>query len=387
VPQRSAVWEKPYGPIDLLIIQASPFCNLDCSYCYLPDRRSKKRIEIATVVAAVRRVIEAGLVHKKFTIVWHAGEPLAVPVQFYENVFAKIAEIAPPDVAIRHTFQTNATLLNERWVELILRFGVRVGISIDGPEFIHDRNRLTISGRGTFEKVMRGIDVLRRSSIDFYTISVLTDYALDFADAIFDFFEAERFTRVGFNLEEAEGAHKKSTLNSEHFSRVRSFFERFYSRYRSSKPHFEVREFAQLEQLILSGSYRSISSGQQLTPLRIVSINSDGGLSTFAPELLTMTEPSGADFVFGNVHDQPLLSTLTNSRFLHVQSEIKKGVDRCAAECAYFAICGGGSPSNKFSETGRFDIAETNHCRLRCQALPEAIISALEKELVLSQTR
>lgn len=379
--ERLATWDKPYGPIDLLVIQASPFCNLDCSYCYLPHRSSRERIDIKTVIAAVERVFEAGLVDHKFTIVWHAGEPLAVPLEFYETVFERIAEITPPQVTIRHTFQTNGTLLTERWSELISKFGVRVGVSIDGPAFIHNRHRLTRSGRGTFEKVMEGLAVLRQKSIDFYTISVLTSYSLNFPHAIFDFFETERFTRVGFNLEEAEGVHKQSTLTgNQHFAQVQSFFQRFYERYRSSKPSFSVREFAQLEHLIAAGKFRSMSPGQQLTPLRILSVNSEGGFSTFAPELLTMSDDSGTGFVFGNVHQESLVSTLSDPRFLQIQSAIKVGVERCVAECAYFPVCGGGSPSNKFSETGRFDITETDHCRLRCQALPEAVISTLEKE-------
>ena len=65
-------------PVDLLILQATPFCNIDCTYCYLPGRTRKGRMPLEVVDMAARRVVEADLVGERLAVVWHAGEPLAV---------------------------------------------------------------------------------------------------------------------------------------------------------------------------------------------------------------------------------------------------------------------------------------------------------------------
>ena len=67
------------GPVQLLVLQPTPFCNLDCSYCYLPDRNSKARMDWATLELAVKRVLASRYVDETLSVVWHSGEPLVLP--------------------------------------------------------------------------------------------------------------------------------------------------------------------------------------------------------------------------------------------------------------------------------------------------------------------
>src|SRR5271157_4331855 len=73
------------GPLDLLVLQPTPFCNIDCSYCYLPSRQSRERMSPAVLAAVFDRVFDSGLATRRFTVVWHAGEPLVLPVAYYER--------------------------------------------------------------------------------------------------------------------------------------------------------------------------------------------------------------------------------------------------------------------------------------------------------------
>src|SRR5215831_4740136 len=103
-----------HEPIRLVVIQASPFCNLDCTYCYLPDRSHKQRLSLDLLDPLFRKLFTTAFVDKGFTVLWHAGEPLAVPLAFYEAAFAKIAELDrelnTKNLRITHSIQTNATL-------------------------------------------------------------------------------------------------------------------------------------------------------------------------------------------------------------------------------------------------------------------------------------
>src|SRR5579885_1114104 len=98
-PQASAL-----GPLDLLVIQPTPFCNLDCSYCYLPDRLSRRRIAGEVLERIFQRVFASGLVRGPFTVIWHAGEPLVLPPEFYHGAFELAGKANQAGVAITHAF-------------------------------------------------------------------------------------------------------------------------------------------------------------------------------------------------------------------------------------------------------------------------------------------
>ena len=73
------------GPLELLVIQPTPFCNINCSYCYLPDRQNTRKMSLETLEQTFAWVFSSGLVRQPFTLLWHAGEPMVVPAAFYEQ--------------------------------------------------------------------------------------------------------------------------------------------------------------------------------------------------------------------------------------------------------------------------------------------------------------
>ncbi len=149
--------EPELGPLDLLVIQPTPFCNIDCSYCYLPDRQSKKQIAGDVLDTIFERVFASDLVTHPFTVVWHAGEPCVLPPRFYEEAIALLERHNTLGVRVDHSFQTNGTLIDGDWCTFIKSHNVRIGVSVDGPAFLHDRFRRTRGGRGTHARVVEGI--------------------------------------------------------------------------------------------------------------------------------------------------------------------------------------------------------------------------------------
>ena len=73
------------GPLELLVVQPTPFCNIDCSYCYLPDRRNTRKITAEILEQTFAWMFRSGLVREPFTLLWHAGEPTVLPASFYEE--------------------------------------------------------------------------------------------------------------------------------------------------------------------------------------------------------------------------------------------------------------------------------------------------------------
>ena len=96
----------------MVVVQPTAFCNINCTYCYLPDRNNKHVIAQSTVTRLFGEIFASGWTCPEITVVWHAGEPLAVPVAFYREAFAAIEQMRPDSVIVKHSFQTNGMLID-----------------------------------------------------------------------------------------------------------------------------------------------------------------------------------------------------------------------------------------------------------------------------------
>src|SRR5438477_758096 len=130
------------GPVGLLVLQSTGFCNIDCVYCYLPDRNnSRQTMPLATVAQVARLIGDGSLLDDHLDIVWHAGEPLVLPPSYYAEAIDILEKARPPRTTFHYGVQTNATLINNAWIDFFAEHDVKVGISLDGPRDLHDRNR------------------------------------------------------------------------------------------------------------------------------------------------------------------------------------------------------------------------------------------------------
>ncbi|WP_160195404.1 cyclophane-forming radical SAM/SPASM peptide maturase GrrM/OscB [Microvirga sp. BSC39] len=360
-------------------MQPTQFCNIDCSYCYLSNRTSTARMSLETLDLICQRLFESPLLGASLDLAWHGGEPLAVPLSWYEQAVALVEQRRPAHVRVKHCFQTNGLLMNDAWVEFFARTGARVGLSIDGPADLHNSNRRTRRGGGTHKEVMRAVSLLQEHGHDFHVITVLTEPALDEAEKLFEFYVLNKIKEVGFNIEEVEGINRVSSLAATHVeTRFRNFVQRFLNLVWSNPGMIRVREFEDGIAFILS---RNPVRDPQNVPFNIVSISHDGVISTFSPELLGAHHMRFTHFGFGHVSTHRLEDVEREPLFQTVSQEIERGVHACECTCPYFRWCGGGAPANKLFETGGFDTTETMHCRLTRKILLDELLALIETHL------
>src|SRR5580692_3105704 len=113
----------------LIVLQGTPFCNIDCSYCYLPDRSETGRMPLQIAQTVFRRAFESSRLREPITFLWHAGEPLTVPVAMYSELFELAhAENREYKRKFQFSIQTNGTLINDRWIDLFQRYDVGIGV-------------------------------------------------------------------------------------------------------------------------------------------------------------------------------------------------------------------------------------------------------------------
>ena len=370
----------PVGPIELLIVQGSSFCNIDCKYCYLPDRGNKKKISVATVETAIRKIFDEKLVKEEFSLVWHAGEPTAMNIEFYKEITALLKNIVPDGYKVNQHIQTNATLINQEWCDFFKSSGMIVGVSIDGPQFIHDANRVTRSGKGTYEKTMEGINLLKTNSIPFSAIAVITAISLDYPAEIFNFFKELGPRSIGFNIDEEDGANERSTIQSEQEQKLKNFWATMYDMQMQKDNYLHIREIFGFNEMLLKSDFESnkFLFGQMVTPLKIITLDTDGNFSTFSPELIGMKDESYINFNLGNVHTDSFRGILKSEKFNKMFSEIMTGIKLCSESCDYFKMCGGGAPSNKLYENKSFATTETKYCKYSRKIIIDSILDKME---------
>ena len=151
-------------------------CNLGCSYCYYQDKvrlyDEHSYLSMDCLEKVIKEYIDINA-SEQIVFDWHGGEPLLLGLDY----FKKIVEIQRKYRGNKHiynTVQTNATLLTDDFAAFFKENNFLVGVSIDGPQDIHDKFRKDKGGNPTFLKVMRGVELLHRYAVDFNTLTTIS---------------------------------------------------------------------------------------------------------------------------------------------------------------------------------------------------------------------
>jgi len=371
--------EKPVVPaIDTVVLQPTPFCNIACKYCYLPQRNDTSSMSLDTVRAVFQKVFASGWSQPWLTVIWHAGEPLVIPITYYEAAFALIEELRPDGIEVRHAIQTNGMLINAAWCDFFKRWNVGLGVSIDGPQRIHDIHRVTRKGHGTFDKTVAGIRLLRREQVPFHVISVLSTQGMAVPEEMLDFYQKEGIEDVCFNVEESEGDHVSELFaGTDLQSSFRDFLQTFWTRSRQTSQIRFLREIDGMLARIFRPEDAPFGNAQ-VQPLGMLNVDCKGNVSSFSPELLGLKNAAYKDFLIGNIHSDTLEQMLHSEAMQAMSRDIAAGVAACQAECPYFSVCGGGSPINKLTENGSFASTRTVFCDLVHRVPTDLILNALD---------
>ena len=371
---------RPSVPLlETLVVQPTPFCNVNCSYCYLPQRDVTSVIEQSVVATLFEKVFASGWTGEGLTVIWHAGEPLVVPVSFYETAFAAIEKIRPAALRLRHSFQTNGMLITSKWCDLFKKWDIGVGVSIDGPKHLHDAHRVTRSGRGTFDKTLAGIRLLKREQVPFHVISVLSQAALKSPREMLDFFLSEGIENVCFNVEESEGAHVSDLFAADDAQELfKSFLSEFWKLSRQGGRIRFVREVDGMLPRIFRPE-QSAMRNAQVEPFGMMNVDCHGNVSSFSPELLGLKNSDYGDFIVGNVRTDSLEDMHRSATMQAMSRDIAAGVDACRENCEYFSVCGGGAPVNKLAENGSFTGTRTSFCSLTHMVPVDLILDAFDR--------
>ncbi len=350
-----------------LVLQPTTLCNLDCAYCYLPDRKRQALMPL-TVAKACARSIRMQPNRYPVDVVWHGGEPTATPLSHFRTLLAAF-EALRTEGRVHHGIQSNGTLIDDQWCDLFIEYDFEIGISVDGPPWAN-RDRVDWRGGETFTRTRRGIERLQSAGLDFTVICVVTPATISHADELIDFFGSIGCMSVGFNIEENEGAGRSVVDESRAYEFWRALLRR-----RSEGSQLRIRELDRLNSYIFAGM--PAGNIQPIDPIPTVAYNGDTVL--LSPELLGIKDAGYSDFIAGNVLGIDLGQMISAAHRLKYVTEFETAIQTCAANCEFYSFCKGAQAGNRYFEHGSFSTAETAYCRNTRQSLVRAAADHLSE--------
>ena len=188
--------------LQLMIKPVSGRCNINCGYCFYNDTAQNREISDygAMEEETVRKIIKKAsdfCGNGTCSIGFQGGEPMLRGIDFYKNILEYIKKEHMGTNFI-FTLQTNGTLINREWAEFLSANNFLIGISLDGTERIHNSNRKSHGGQGTFHNVMQSIELLKEYNVDFNILTVITKELAENIEEVYEFYKKNDFHYLQF---------------------------------------------------------------------------------------------------------------------------------------------------------------------------------------------
>jgi uncharacterized protein len=341
-----------------LIIKATRLCNLRCTYCNDWREGSDQVMPFQVVVSLISTALKDPT-HQSVEFIWHGGETTLLPRSFYEKAIFLQSQFCRPSQVIRNSIQTNGTRLTSEWISFFRANHVSVGISLDGPPELNDRVRVGRSGRGSFEQIQRGIELLRGGGVPFSVLMVVDEEALGIGpDRIFDFFVKSNVKSVAFLA--AKPANQPAALprtKAVHYVdpiRMGIFLKGIYHRWVAHGDEaMHIREFESLRARIRGdGSGFCTLSGGCLG--RYFLVEPDG---TIAHCDLFVGDDR---YTLGNITREDFAGIRNAEKLRSLKIDWLKDRNQMAS-CPEFGICQGWCPHERYSSR-RHSFSHTASC-------------------------
>lgn len=194
-----------HAPFNIIAKPIGAICNLDCEYCYYlekedlyPGTKSFKMTEETLENYTRQYIYSQPADTREVNFVWQGGEPTLLGLPFFKKALKLQQKYARPGMNITNSFQTNGTRLDDEWAAFFTDHDFLVGISIDGPEDLHDEFRPDKGGYGSFHQVMEGLEYLKKHQTRFNTLTCVQSSNSSYPVKVYRFLKEIGSTHLQF---------------------------------------------------------------------------------------------------------------------------------------------------------------------------------------------
>lgn len=320
----------------------SEACNLACNYCYYSRCGGRpgriQRIDDDVLEKFIKEYMALSNGVASFT--WQGGEPMLAGLDFFKKVVELQAKYAPRNTMITNAIQTNGTLITEKWARFFKEYNFLVGVSIDGPRKINDKRRVTAAKTGSFQRIMKGIENLRKYQVDFNILTVVHEDNVHRPRELMEFYEREGFRFVqfipgmDFRAQEAYKEPQYLITPKEYGDFLCEVFDIWYN---DGYPKMSIRFFDTMLNVYLNRQADLCIHRKYCANTIVLEQNGDAYPCDFYIQ---------HDYKLGNVGTDRL-EDLLNSEIYRKFRQLKPTIPEKCKGCEFLKLCHGGCPRNR----------------------------------------
>ncbi|WP_439516504.1 radical SAM protein [Sediminibacterium sp.] len=360
--------------ISNVIVKTASRCNLNCTYCYMYNQgdetflKQPKFMSYDTIESMAQKISDHCVEHnlQYFEITFHGGEPLLAPPELYRFLVAKCKAIIPDSVKLGFSMQTNGTLLDDEWCKLFKELKIKVGFSMDGTRDAHDMYRVDHKGRGSYEKVVKGIKIYQKNNPKSGGVLSVLNIEEDPIE-IYENLKSLNIPSYGILLPDVNyltAVKNNFDLENDPIRMADWFirlFDHWYNDQDTNKPN--IRNFINLIDLIIGRT----DQGTEATGIGkndVLVIETDGGLEATDP-LKTCGHGFTKDGLNIKTHS---ISDALNSRLIRLYQNSHYALTKKCRVCPILNVCGGGYLPHRYHPLSGF-----NNTTVYCDGLIKLI--------------
>ena len=344
-------------PLYVMLKPVGALCNLRCEYCYYLEKsglytQNKNHVMSDELQKRFTKEYIESQTMSQIMFTWHGGETLMRPLSFYKRAIELQKQYARGR-QIDNSIQTNGTLLTDEWCKFFKENNFLVGISIDGPQDFHDEYRRDSMGRPSFQKVLRGIELLKKHDVEFNCMAVVNDYNADYPLEFYEFFKKIgcqylQFTpiveRITDDTTMKLASAKDSTAKLAPFSVLPEQWGNFLCTIFDEWIKQDVGKiFVQLFDSILANWV-----GEQPGICTMAKTCGHAGVMEFNGDVYSCDHFVFPEYNLGNIYTKPLASMMYSETQLKFGNDKFDKLPQQCKECYFLFACNGECPKNRF---------------------------------------
>lgn len=344
--------------LDTVLVKVASRCNINCTYCYVYNMgddnwsRMEKFMSPETVDALCNSLAKIVLGQRKcFSVVLHGGEPFLLGEARLNLLFKSLRLVLPEHYPI--SIQTNGILISLSILDICSKYKISVAVSIDGPEQVHNKFRITHNEKGTFDKVLKGIQLLKLhwdAKFLYAGLLAVIDPLSNPAD-VYQFFKGLNAPSVDFLYK--DGNHTNLPLNKSSVYSVEygTWMVNLLEIYLNDENPTKVRVLDDMIKSLIGGIVTK--EGLGLTDFSIVIIDTDGTI--MKNDTLKSTYNGADKFEQSlNIKDSDLTIFLRSAEFEEYRKMQRPTNVKCS-NCSELHVCGGGMILHRWSKESEFN--------------------------------
>ena len=332
-----------------LLIKLASRCNLACSYCYwFRDSTVYQSPPLMSADVEDALVEKLGLHVRKhrlpdFNCIFHGGEPMLFGLKRFRNLVAKLEAMgAEVESRIDFSITTNGVLVTPEWADFFYRHDVRVAVSIDGPQAIHDKSRPTLRGAGSFLDAVRGYKLLKEAGVEPSIIAVCDPGSnpLELLQFFVEDLDCRQFDVLPPDLNHDDNVKPIADYYIKLFD---AWYENYFDQ------GVRVRFLMSLIRSVLGAEANSDSFGYG--PLHTISLGTNG---TLEPNDVLRIAGSKRTATKTDIRSSSLDDVINEAAWQEAYNSALSLCSQCET-CKYRNECGGGHLAHRWSRERSYD--------------------------------